>query len=241
MLIIAFILSLIFGGIGFIVTKNNAQYLLSGYNTMSEQERQFVDIDSYVKFFKRFHIILGLSLFGGVCLLSLIDNNWASIFMTVYPLVAYLYFLIKGTSFYHGSAQEKLGIYVIGGLAVVIAATIVAFSFTDYESSELTLNGQNLEIGGSFGISLNRQQVYKQELVDQLPPISIKTNGFAAGDYAKGSFKTKDGRAIRLYVNKKSSPYLLIKSDEGDIYYNHDEEDMQQISQKLAKWLEAEH
>ena len=199
-----------------------------------------VDIDDYVKFFKRFHIILGLSLFGGVCLLSLINNNWASVFMTVYPLVAYLYFLIKGTSFYHGSAQqEKLGIYVIGGLSVVIAATIVAFSFTDYKSSELTLNGQNLEIGGSFGISLNRQQVYEQELVDQLPPISIKTNGFAAGDYAKGSFKTKDGRAVRLYVNKKSSPYLLIKSEQGDIYYNHDEKDMTAISQNLARWLET--
>jgi hypothetical protein len=75
--------------------------------------------------------------------------------------------------------------------------------------------------------------------VDQLPPISIKANGFAAGDYAKGSFKTKDGRAVRLYVNKKSSPYLLIKSEQGDIYYNHDEKDMTAISQNLARWLET--
>lgn len=241
MLIVAFILSLIFGGIGFIVTKNNAQYLLSGYNTMSEQERQSVDIDSYVKFFKRFHIILGLSLFGGVCLLSLLDNNWASIFMTVYPLAAYLYFLIKGTSFYHGLTQKKkLGVYVVGGILVTTIAVILLFSFTNYKSSELTLDGQKLEISGSFGISLSRQQVYRQELVNLLPPISIKTNGFAAGDYAKGSFKTKDGKVVRLYVNKKSSPFLLIKSEQGDIYYNHDKKDMRMISQNLAHWLIVE-
>lgn len=240
MLIIAFILSLIFGGIGFIITKSNTPHLLSGYNTMSAQEQQSVDIDSYLRFFKRFHLILGLSLFGGVCLLSLINNNWASVFMTVYPLVAYFYFLIKGTSFYQRlSGNSKVMTYLVGGILATTIAGLLVFSFTDYKSSELTLHGQKLEINGSFGISLSRQEVYQQELVDQLPPISYKTNGFAAGDYAKGSFKTKDGRAVRLFVNKRLSPHLLIKSARGDIYYNHDDRNMQVMSQNIAQWLKA--
>lgn len=240
MLIIALILSLIFGGIGFIVTKSNAPYLLSGYNTMSAEEQQSVDIDSYLRFFKRFHLILGLSLFGGVCLLSLININWASVFMTVYPLAAYLYFLIRGASFYKSLSQKhKLVTYLVGGILVTTIVGLLVFSFTDYKSSELTLHGQKLEITGSFGISLSRQQVYEQALVDQIPPISYKTNGFAADNYAKGSFKTKDGRAVRLFVNKQLSPYLLIKSAQGDIYYNHDDRNMRVMSQEVARWLKA--
>jgi hypothetical protein len=38
--------------IAFFVTENNDKSLLSGYNTMSEQERQKFDIKSYIAYFK---------------------------------------------------------------------------------------------------------------------------------------------------------------------------------------------
>ena len=56
------ILSSIFIAIAFIVNENNAKYLLSGYNTMSEEERMKFDIKSYIPFFRNFHIFLGISL-----------------------------------------------------------------------------------------------------------------------------------------------------------------------------------
>ncbi|MBS9767294.1 MAG: DUF3784 domain-containing protein [Flavobacteriaceae bacterium] len=42
------LLSVIFIAIGFIVTENNAKYLLSGYNAMSEEERKKVNIKAFV-------------------------------------------------------------------------------------------------------------------------------------------------------------------------------------------------
>ncbi|UHG93943.1 DUF3784 domain-containing protein [Spirosoma oryzicola] len=240
MLIVACVLSIIFGSLGFIVTKSNAQYILAGYNTMSEQDRQAVSIDAYLKFFKRFHLTLALSLLGGVWLLSLKNNNWASLFMTVYPLVAYLYFLIRGTSFYQGPTQQKVGSYLTVGLLVLVIVVLIISSLKDLKSSELILNRQTLEIAGSYGFVLNRHDVYKQKLVNQLPPIAYKANGFAAGDYAKGRFKTKDGRAVWLFVNKQASPFLLITSAKGDIYYNHDKTSVRVLSQQLARWLEAQ-
>ncbi len=237
MLFIALMLSLIFGAIGFMVTKSNAKYILSGYNTMSERDRQSIDIDSYLRFFKRFHLTLAITLLGGVLLLSLKNNNWASLFMTIYPLGAYLYFLIRGASFYKGSTQQKLGAYLTGGILIVVIAVLLFSSLTDYRSSEITLNGQKLEITGSYGFTLSRHEIYEQRLVDHLPPIAYKANGFAAGDYAKGRFKAKDGRTIWLFVNKKANPFLLIKSSKGDIYYNHDQLSMQTVSQNVSQWL----
>ncbi|HBK84391.1 MAG TPA: hypothetical protein DDZ41_12505, partial [Flavobacterium sp.] len=51
MIITITLLSLVFIGIAFLVTENNAKYLLSGFNTMSEDERQKFDIKSYIAYF----------------------------------------------------------------------------------------------------------------------------------------------------------------------------------------------
>ncbi|KAA0992419.1 DUF3784 domain-containing protein [Dyadobacter aurulentus] len=237
MIIIALVLSLIFFALGFIVTKNNARYILSGYNTMSEQDRQQFDIVSYIKLFKQFHLILAATLFGGVCLLSLVNNNWASLFMTVYPLVAYLYFLIRSAKYHKGKFGRKAGAYMAGGVLVVVIAVLLISSLTDYKSSELSLGSERLEIKGSYGLTLGKSEILEQKVVDQLPPISYKSNGFAAGDYAKGRFKTSDGKSVWLFVNKKAGHFLLIRSSKGDIYYSHDEMDIQQLSRNVAQWL----
>ncbi|MCE7063314.1 DUF3784 domain-containing protein [Dyadobacter sp. CY343] len=237
MILIALILSVVFGSIGFLVTEKNARYSLSGYNTMSEQDRQQFDIVSYIRLFKQFHLTLAATLFIGVCLLSLIDNNWASIFMTVYPLVAYLYFLVKTAAYNKGKSGQKAGSYIAGTVLVVVIGTLLFTSFKDYKSSELRLNADKLAIEGSFGIKINRKQVEEQQLVDRIPEISYKENGFAAGDYAKGRFRTKDGRTVWLFVNKKASRFLWIKSAQGDIFYSHDQMDMQTLSRNIEQWI----
>jgi hypothetical protein len=40
--------------IGFGINKENAKYLLAGYNTMSEEKKEKFNIDKYLKFFKPF-------------------------------------------------------------------------------------------------------------------------------------------------------------------------------------------
>lgn len=54
--IIALFISALFIGIGVILNERNAKYLLSGYNTLSEEEQSRVDIKDYLKFFRSFHV-----------------------------------------------------------------------------------------------------------------------------------------------------------------------------------------
>lgn len=240
MLVIAALLSLLFAGIAFIVTKANAPYMLAGYNSMSDQERQKVDLHSYLKFFKRFHLFLAFSLVSGVYLLSLKNNNWASVFLTIYPLVAYLYFIIKGASFQGNFIQQKAVTYLVGTIMVVVIALILVTGLTDYQSSELTTQNQTLKIKGTYGLVLQRSEIIHQRVVKEIPPITYKENGFAAGDYAKGRFKTRNGQTIWLFVNKQSSPFLWIKSTKGDIYYNNDELSTETLSRHVEQWLKKQ-
>jgi len=239
MLPVTLLLSVIFGAIGFIVTKDNAPYLLSGYNTMSEQERQAVDITAYLRFFKWFHLVLAVSLLVGVCLLHLINGNWASQFMTLFPLVAYSYFVVKTATFYKAVAKSAWSTNLFVGVLVVASTCVLKLNTTAYESNRLLLHPRQLEIVGDYGFSLNRQAIYRQRVVNELPPIAYRANGFSGGDYAKGRFKVKGGPSVFLFVNKTKRPYLLLETAKGDVYYNHDTLNTQTVSDEVGRWLVA--
>ena len=205
---------------------------------MSEAKRAKFDIEGYLKFFKRFHIILGISLFVGTVLISLINNNWASMFMTVYPLMAYMYLLIGGNKFNSDKSQKQTS-YVVGGLLLFVIAVVSISEFSDFKTSEIVLKDNVLEIKGSFGIELSKQEILNQKLVDELPEkdgMFSKVSGFAAGDYAKGSFRLKGGKTVKLYVNKKVSPIILLNTSKGDLYYNADDADMAELYKKILHW-----
>ncbi|CAG5012707.1 hypothetical protein DYBT9275_05231 [Dyadobacter sp. CECT 9275] len=233
MLYIAAFLSVIFISVGFIITPKNARYILSGYNTMSETERAKVDITFYLRLFRRFHIFLGISLFAVTAALTVINNNIASMFMVTYPVLAYIYLVVKSKVLYAG--RNKAGTYV-GVFVLLIVAAVIGVSFADFKSSELVITTDRLEIEGTFGTSVPREKIDSVLLVPALPTISYKTYGFAAGDYAKGDFRTKDRRTVKLYVNKKISPSILLKTSSGDIYYNSDKLDMPALYNKIIQW-----
>ena len=46
--------SILYYAIGYFINKENAKYLLTGYNTMSDEERKKFDIENYLVFFKAF-------------------------------------------------------------------------------------------------------------------------------------------------------------------------------------------
>ena len=88
--------SLIFGSLAFILTKDNAQYLLAGYNTMSKEQREQIDIEAYLKMFKQAHITLAISTFLlGVATIFWFGDRVVALFISIYPLLFYGYFFFK--------------------------------------------------------------------------------------------------------------------------------------------------
>jgi hypothetical protein len=237
MLTIAIILSLIFFSLGFIVTPGNAKYLLSGYNMMSEADRAKMDIVSYVRLFKRFHIFLGISELAGVLILNSFNENWASVFMVMYPLLAYVYMIAAGNRYYTGTSGQRVGTYIAMAIMVVVVVGVGFLMFMGMRNSEIFLTARTLEIKGLSGMKIARNDVTYFNVTDSLPDISSKANGFAAGEFAKGSFKTDDGRIVKLYINKKSHPYLLIETAEDEtIYFSSDEISAIDLYNQIKVW-----
>ena len=236
MLTIAIIISLILFSLGFIVTPGNAKYLISGYNMMSEADRAKMDIVSYVRFFKRFHIFLGISELTGVLILNIFNANWATVFMVMYPLLAYVYMIAVGNRYYTGTSGQRVGTYIAMAIMVVVVIGVGFLMFSGMRNSEIFLTTRALEIKGLSGMKIARDDVTYFNVTDSLPDISSKARGFAAGEFAKGAFKTDDGRIVRLYINKKSHPYLLIRTVRDEIYFSSDEISAAELYNQLKAW-----
>lgn len=141
------IMALLFVAIGFIVTENNAKYLLSGYNTMSEEDRKKFDIKAYIPYFRKFHIFLGISfLVFGTILTYFIHENAGGIFMAVYPILAYIYFIWTSARYSKGQSANfnKTGVFILVG-ALVFVVGLLAFGF---QEDKLIIHAETIIVWG---------------------------------------------------------------------------------------------
>lgn len=255
MVYVIIFLGLLFGGIGLILTESNARSLLTGYNTMSEEERRGFNIKGYVPFFRRFHLWLGLSfLVGGCGLYYLVDVDAAGIFLGVYPILAYIYFLWASKRFSDPAATSsvpatrtsfgtgyKAGMWILVGSLIFVLGLMAL----GYQEDRLTVEpggreinavgaGSNfsqdgghasdrasLRISGMYGETISLSEIQSFALIDTLPKITFRENGFAMGRISKGYFRTADKERVKLILNTKTPPYILITKTNGrKIYYS---------------------
>ncbi|HET8838309.1 MAG TPA: DUF3784 domain-containing protein [Flavobacteriaceae bacterium] len=213
-------MSVLFIAIGFILTENNAKYILSGYNTLSQEDRKKVDIQNYVPFFRRFHLFLGISLFVfGILLTYFIHINVGGIFVAVYPILAYIYFALTSSKFSREleSKNDKYAIVILVGVLIFMVG-LLGYGFTE---NRLIIDSQKLILQGNYGETLTPNQIKSIQLVNELPEISLKMNGFALGTVKKGYFRTREGEKVKLILNKANKPYLFIAKANGQkIYYS---------------------
>ena len=187
---------------------------------MSEEDRKKVDISSFVLYYRKFHVFLGISiLIGGLLANSLISDVACGIFLGTYPILAYIYFIWNSRRFSSGfnTSFYKVGIIV---LAFTLIFVLILFGY-GFKENQLLINNDSIEFTGPYGAKIANEDIQSIELVNSLPNIRFKRYGFALGSINKGYIKTDDGVIIKLLLNSNSYPIILIGKTSGDkIYYS---------------------
>ena len=94
------ILDIIFMAIALGLNKENAKYLLSGYNTMSKKERENFDIANYLILFKKFFLILAASsTIVFTILINLLNVKIAMISFSSYLIIMLIWSVFRGNKF----------------------------------------------------------------------------------------------------------------------------------------------
>ena len=100
LIISVLLVNIIFVVIEYCVNKNNAKYLLAGYNTMTTEERDKFDLDGFLKFFKKYFLQVAFwSTLIFIILLVLFNPKVAIIGYTIALLLPMPILVIMGNKF----------------------------------------------------------------------------------------------------------------------------------------------
>ena len=238
MIIVSVLLAFIFIGIGFLITEKNAKHLLSGYNTMSDEDRKNFNLTDYLKFFKKFHVFLGTSLLIiSLILFYFVDADYSGVFVGVYPIAAYIYFIWKGKRFNNMKDEQTKNSFIFAlVIMVAVFVGIVAMFAYSLQDNPIEIRAEIIKIGGDYGIDLPIKDIKSIELVNELPEMTSKINGFALQNIEKGLFRTNDDEQIKLLINSQNKPFILIITKTNEkIYYSSKEKSNQEIYNQLIE------
>ncbi len=202
---------------------------------MSKSEQAQFDLDAYIPAFRRFHIFLGLStLLVGLELYFWVSKNAGLIFVTIYPILAYVFFIFWGKKYESGKMQRRSS---LGIIVLLLSALLVGFLFyKSFQETKIHIEDTAVQFKGMYGETVDYQDIREIELVQKLPKITAKLNGTAMDGIYKGKFKTADGEIVKLLINAENKPYIqIIKKDDKSIFFASKNDDNGRIYKQLKE------
>lgn len=121
--------------------------------------------------------------------------------------------------------NKNNGKFIACGVIAVIFIAVIALmaANTNDKLPSIEKNSSGIVIGGTYGVSIDKNEIIEITLTEDIPFDFTKINGLGIGKKLEGLFKDSNNNEFRQYVvNKGNAPYILIKSKIGNIYINDD-------------------
>lgn len=215
-------IGLLFIGLGYAVTPNNARYLLSGYNTLSDSEQKRVDIVAYLKLFKIFHVALGLSV-GILCFfVSYVFSPLVAVCILL-SLIFLGYTVFISLTRHYFSQRNRYADYIVQAVLLIVWGVIGYSLWQGGQHNTIVLKEDAIIIDGQYGQSISISLIDTLIVEQFLPSLTFKMNGLSIGEIKKGYFKHNHYNKVLVYLHSNAVPVLHISTkDNQHIYYNHD-------------------
>lgn len=218
-MIVSFIIGLVFILIGLAINKYKCYWLISGYNTSSKDEKRNVDIEEVAKHIARMCYLIALIIFLGSIITTYFEISFFPFaFLIVGVIFGYLFYIQK---FDHNKKSIAENIFIVVIAFITFAIMLITFS-SGKEPNEIKVTDTSIIIEGNFGTSIKKEDIKEVVLVDTLPEIALRVNGYSDGSaIRKGDFKLKNGDRVKLYIESKNGPYIKISTINNEIYINY--------------------
>lgn len=225
---------LIFVGIlliifGILIKYFKFYWLISGYNTMSKEKRKNVDTEGLGRFMGNFLFLLGGILILGAILIFTGNKTIGIIIATFSPFIITPYMIIKAQKYDKNSLEPdgrmkkstKLTIGFFIGLMTIILIFIIWINVYGAQEPDITVSNEHIKIGGMYASIVHKEDVSEAILLNSIPKVLSKNNGFDLGNILRGSFTLENIGKGRLYINNGRPPYLYLKLKKGYVIINY--------------------
>ena len=200
--------------------------IINPYGNLPPERKELVDIEGLKK---ACAIILGITGFllvvsAALFMLKVIDEDICATLLMVFAF-AMLIPLFIAMKRYNGFGRDSSGkvskysrnskiALISTGISILIVAVVLILSF---RPTKISVEEEHIKISGMYGREIPIADIVSVELLDEMPPIAMRTNGSDTGNQAKGHFRFSNGDKCMLFIHKKA-PYIQLRTTE-DLYY----------------------
>jgi hypothetical protein len=203
--------------LGWLIRYKKQYGLISGFISRPEKEQEELVRNGYPQ---KTGSLLIFTALGMLILLPLVFTSFTYTMEVQFGFM--MIFLMGGMIYlsrYEVPGKRKRSYWISSLLMVVVFALIGGLTFVGYQKNELVVSGTSFEITGMYGDEWKKDEIESVELLNEMPEITWKINGFGLSTKAKGVFKVKGyGRSL-LFI-KKESPYIYIKVGDQHVFIN---------------------
>lgn len=128
------------------------------------------------------------------------------IFLIVSPIIMPFFVIYK---------SKKLT-YIWGGIIIIM---IIFFSYASISPS-IKIDHEKISISGLYGESIPLKNINNIELLDSIPNINLRTNGFTLANIRKGYFLVENMGLVKIFMQSKNQPFIKIKTNNSGYIIN---------------------
>lgn len=204
--------------VGVAVKYFRAYWLISGYNTMSKEKKQNVDIEALANFTGNFCFVIAIII--GFSFLFMETGHYPlaiTFLVSLFPLTIFV--LIKTQAFdgnnrnpdgtMKRSAMLKIGFVIV--FMVIVGIGVGVLLYQSYQPVEIVVAEEYFMIKGIYGEKIAYQDITEVALIQEIPPITARTNGSSLGVKKKGHFRMKELGAVKLFLDSGEPPFIYIE------------------------------
>lgn len=232
---IFFILMVLFFGIAAAILKGKLYGLISGFNQKSEEEQERLIRHGFPQALGRLFLLLGIVFLIGLIFVSFKIPYAFEVTMLI--MVILLFARLIRLQKFGKQAKRKRNYFITILFSIIFVGVITVMLVISTRDVELNIQEETFEITGMYGDTWPTDAISQVEIIEKLPEINRKTNGFDFLAYRKGHFDLdKYGKGM-LFIKNKEGPFLMIHLKETYLILNADESQVNKWYNKLLEVL----
>ncbi|CAG9621737.1 DUF3784 domain-containing protein [Sutcliffiella rhizosphaerae] len=204
--------------LGWAISKKKAYNLISNFATRPKEEQEELIKRGYTQKTGKLLITTGI-----VLLLLLPLLFFPISYALEINIMAMIVLLLGGfiyLSKYEIPKKRKKSYIISTSITLITVIFLSVVFFLGYQDFELKTHDTSFEITGVYGDEWTYEELTAITLLDSMPEVTFRTNGYGLQDISKGHFALKEYGSSLLFIHKGISPYLLIQTEEDTILIN---------------------
>ncbi|HEY4599949.1 MAG TPA: DUF3784 domain-containing protein [Cerasibacillus sp.] len=202
---------IIFGGLTYLIVKKKDYFLISGFYKRSEEEKVYLQKSGYLNAMAK-AMTISFWIFTLTFIVGLLPIPYGfEIGIGIFLIV-----LLGGMIWiqrYEVPYRRKRATWTTAIISIVTLGFIIAIFVVGYIDNEIKVNQDIFEITGMYGLELDIDDIEHITLLDELPEVIMKTNGFATTNLLKGRFQLVEPYGTcTLFIQKRTNPVLYIQT-----------------------------